>query len=80
MEGKYMRIKVRPTLYGWFAFKIYLPFLGSLGLYQLEGNMLCDIKNNISKYFVIKVFVTRQENEKKRYMTPENGGENGERR
>lgn len=54
MKDKYMKIKVRRTLYGLFAFKIYLPFLGSLGLYDLQINMLNDVKNNISKYFVIK--------------------------
>lgn len=63
MKDKNANIKIRMTLYGWFAFKIYLPFLDILGLYDLQINMLNDVKDNISKYFVIKVFVIGQENE-----------------
>lgn len=54
MKDANVKIKIRMTLYGWFAFKIYLPFLGSLGLYDLQINMLNDVKNNVNKYFVIK--------------------------
>lgn len=61
MKDLKMNIKIRMTLYGWFAFKIYLPFLGSLGLYDLQINMLNDVKNNVDKYFVIKSVVVGQE-------------------
>ena len=49
-----MNIKIRMTPYGWFAFKVYLPFMGALGLHTLQSNMLDDAKNNLRKYFVIK--------------------------
>ena len=42
------------TLYGWFAFKVHLPFMGALGLHTLQSNMFDDVKNNMRKYFVIK--------------------------
>ena len=58
-----VKVKVRMTLYGRFAFKIYLPFLDSLGLYDLKLNMLSDIKNNVSKYFVIKSVEIAKESE-----------------
>lgn len=54
MKDAKVKIKVRMTLYGLFSFKIYLPFLDSLGLYDLQINMFNDVKNNVSKYFVIK--------------------------
>ena len=54
MKDKKMNIKIRMTPYGWFAFKVYLPFMGALGLYNLQSNMLDDAKNNMRKYFVIK--------------------------
>lgn len=54
MKDPKMNIKIRMTLYGWFAFKIYLPFMGALGLHDIQGNMFDDIKNNVRKYFVIK--------------------------
>ena len=54
MKDKKMNIKIRMTPYGWFAFKIYLPFTGALGLHTLQSNMFDDVKNNIRKYFVIK--------------------------
>ena len=54
MKDKKMNIKIRMTLYGWFAFKVYLPFMGALGLYNLQSNMFDDAKNNLRKYFVIK--------------------------
>ena len=54
MKDKKMNIKIRMTLYGWFAFKVYLPFMGALGLHALQSNMFDDVKNNMRKYFVIK--------------------------
>ena len=54
MKDKKMNIKIRMTLYGWFAFKVYLPFTGALGLHTLQSNMFDDAKNNMQKYFVIK--------------------------
>ena len=54
MKDKKMNIKIRMTPYGWFAFKVYLPFMGALGLYHLQSNMFDDVKNNMRKYFVIK--------------------------
>lgn len=54
MKQPKVKLKIKMTLYGRFAYKIYLPFLYSLGLYDLQINMLNDVKNNISKYFVIK--------------------------
>ena len=54
MKDKKMNIKIRMTLYGWFAFKVYLPFMGALGLHTLQSNMFDDVKNNMRKYFVIK--------------------------
>ena len=63
MKDKCMKIKVRMTLYGRFAFKIYLPFLEILGLYDLKINMFNDVKNNMRKYFVIKGIDVSKENE-----------------
>lgn len=63
MEDTKVKIKVKMTLYGQFAFKIYLPFLDSLGLYDLKNNMLNDVKNNISKYFAIKSIGVAKESE-----------------
>lgn len=63
MKDAKVKIKVRPTLYGRFAFKIYLPFLDSLGLYDLQINMLNDIKNNIGKYYKIKSVVVNEKGE-----------------
>ena len=54
MKDKKMNIKIRMTPYGWFAFKVYLPFMGALGLYNLQSDMFDDAKNNMRKYFVIK--------------------------
>ena len=54
MKDKKMNIKIRMTPYGWFAFKIYLPFMGILGLHTLQSDMFDDVKNNMRKYFVIK--------------------------
>ena len=54
MKDPKMNIKIRMTLYGWFAFKVYLPFMGALGLHTLQSNMFDDVKNNMRKYFVIK--------------------------
>ena len=54
MKDKKMNIKIRMTPYGWFAFKVYLPFMGILGLHTLQSNMFDDAKNNMRKYFVIK--------------------------
>ena len=54
MKDKKMNIKIRMTLCGWFAFKVYLPFMGILGLHTLQSNMFDDVKNNMRKYFVIK--------------------------
>ena len=54
MKDKKMNIKIRMTPYGWFAFKVYLPFMGILGLHTLRSNMFDDAKNNMRKYFVIK--------------------------
>ena len=54
MKNKNTNIKIKMTLYGWFAFKVYLPFIGALGLYTLQSNMFDDVKNNMRKYFVIK--------------------------
>ena len=54
MKNKNTNIKIKMTLYGWFTFKVYLPFMGALGLYTLLSNMFDDVKNNIQKYFVIK--------------------------
>ena len=54
MKDKKMNIKIRMTLCGWFAFKVYLPFTGALGLHTLQSNMFDDAKNNVRKYFVIK--------------------------
>ena len=54
MKDKKMNIKIRMTPYGWFAFKVYLPLMGALGLYNLQSNMFDDAKNNMRKYFVIK--------------------------
>ena len=54
MKDKKTNIKIRMTPYGWFAFKVYLPFMGALGLYTLQSNMFDDAKNNMRKYFVIK--------------------------
>ena len=54
MKDKKMNIKIRMTPYGWFAFKIYLPLMGILGLHTLQSNMFDDAKNNVRKYFVIK--------------------------
>ena len=54
MKDKKMNIKIRMTPYGWFAFKIYLPLMGALGLHTLRSNMFDDAKNNVRKYFVIK--------------------------
>lgn len=64
MKDAKVKIKVRMTLYGRFAFKIYLPFLDSLGLYNLEENMLFDMKNNISKYYKITSVVVNEQEEK----------------
>ena len=58
-----MNIKIRMTLYGWFAFKVYLPFMGALGLHTLQSNMFDDVKNNMRKYFVIKGIDVSKENE-----------------
>lgn len=63
MKDAKVKIKVKMTLYGWFAYKIYLPFLDSLGLYDLQINMLNDVKNNISKYFVIKSVILTKDSE-----------------
>lgn len=54
MEDKKLNIKIRLTLYGWVAFRIYLPFIGALRLYDLQLNMFEDIQNNVGKYIVIK--------------------------
>ena len=54
MKDKKMNIKIRMTPYGWFAFKVYLPFMGALGLHTLQSKMFDDVKNNMRKYFVIK--------------------------
>ncbi len=54
MKDPEMNIKIKMTLYGWFAFKVYLPLMGALGLHTLQSNMYDDIKNNMRKYFVIK--------------------------
>ena len=54
MKDRKMNMKIRMTLYGWFAFKVYLPFMGALGLHTLQSNMFDDVKNNMRKYFVIK--------------------------
>ena len=54
MKDKNTNIKIKMTLYGWFAFKVYLPLMGALGLYTLQSNMFDDVKNNMRKYFVIK--------------------------
>ena len=54
MKDNKTNIKIKMTLYGWFAFNIYLPFMGALGLYNLQSNMFDDAKNNMRKYFVIK--------------------------
>ena len=63
MKDPKMNIKIRMTLYGWFAFKIYLPFMGTLGLHTLQSNMYDDIKNNMRKYLVIKGINIAKENE-----------------
>ena len=49
MKDKKMNIKIRMTPYGWFAFKVYLPFMGALGLHTLQSNMFDDAKNNMRK-------------------------------
>ena len=63
MKDKKMNIKIRMTPYGWFAFKVYLPFMGALGLHTLQSNMFDDVKNNMRKYFVIKGIDVSKENE-----------------
>ena len=63
MKDPKMNIKIRMTVYGWFAFKIYLPFMGVLGLHNLQSNMYDDIKNNMRKYLVIKGIDIAKENE-----------------
>ena len=63
MKEKKMNIKIRMTLYGWFAFKVYLPFTGALGLHTLQSNMFDDAKNNVRKYFVIKCIDVAKEAE-----------------
>ena len=63
MKDKNMNIKIRMTPYGWFAFKVYLPFMGALGLYTLQSKMFDDVKNNMHKYFVIKGIDVSKERE-----------------
>lgn len=53
MKDTKVKIKIRMTLYGCFAYKVYFPFMGALGLYNLQSNMLNDVKNKVDKYFVI---------------------------
>ncbi|MFE2840183.1 hypothetical protein [Aerococcus urinaeequi] len=63
MKDANVKIKIRMTLYGWFAYKVYLPFMGTLGLYNLQIKMLNDVKNNVYKYFVIKSIDIAKESE-----------------
>lgn len=58
-------MKSRPTLYGWFALKIYGPLMISLGLYDQAWNLLDDFKREPRKYIKIRVVSIRVEELKK---------------